>query len=316
MSLPELFSLEDYKYLNKDLYFETDKEYITHYRNNGSKQMRLINKEQLVINIEFGFEVTTYIPYYFYLFYNNLLFDNIIHTFNGMQPYYYFLPECQLETKRTIRCGDRKEKLLVNYDIPGHLDKRYWKVPEYKEYYKNNIFLYDKPLLIINNKYNIEWDTDPINFISAEILNELVTKLKDKYQIIYIRERNTESKKGISGDTSPILDGLYDYEILETHPEVITFNYLRKQYKNLSYNEIKCLIYANCDNYISAQGGGANILPYFACKTVILHKRGREITQGFYTGFCREAKPDLYENFIVCTEYDELVGNCEKIFLE
>jgi hypothetical protein len=314
MYFHELFNVDDYKYLNKDLYFNTDDEYIKHYREIGFDQMRLINKEQLIINIEFGFEVTTYIPYYFYLFSNNLLFDNIIHTFNGMQPYYYFLPECQIETNRTLRCGNRKEKLLVNFDIPGHLDKRYWKAPNYKEYYKNDIFIYDKPLLVINNKYNIEWDTDPINFISAEILNELVCNLKDKYQIVYIREHNNECKKGISCDTSPILNGLKDYEILENYPEVIIFDYLRKQNENLSYNEIKCMLYANCDNYITAQGGGANMIPYFAKNTVILHKRGREIAQGFYDGFFKEARPDLYENVKVCRLDEEVLPVCIDIF--
>jgi hypothetical protein len=314
MHFHELFNVDDYRNINKDLHFNTDDEYIKHYRDIGFTQMRLINKEQLIINIEFGFEVTTYIPYYFYLFSNNLLFDNIIHTFDGMQPYYYFLPECQLETKRTFRCGNRKEKLLVNFDIPGHLDKRYWKAPNYKEYYKNDVFIYDKPLLVVNNKYNIEWDTDPINFISAEVLNKLVENLKDKYQIIYIREHSNESKKGISGDTSPILDGLQDYEILENYPEVITFNYLRKQNENLSYNEIKCMLYANCDNYITVQGGGANMIPYFAKNTVILHKRGREITKGFYEGFFKEARPDLFENINVCRSDEEVLPVCIDMF--
>jgi hypothetical protein len=74
------------------------------------------------------------------------------------------------------------------------------------------------------------------------------------------------------------------------------------------------MLYTNCDNYITAQGGGANMIPYFAKKTVILHKRGREITQGFYDGFYKEARPDLYENMKVCRSDEEVLPACIDMF--
>ena len=53
----------------------------------------------------------------------------------------------------------------------------------YKKHYANSIFLYNKPILVIANKYNIEWGEPPINFLSIEMLDAVIEKLKHKYQI-------------------------------------------------------------------------------------------------------------------------------------
>lgn len=79
-----LFVLEDYKELNKDITFNTDEEYMNHWNEIGLHQMRLCNKKQLIVNNEFGNEIVLYICYYYYLFVNNLLFDNKITTYKGM----------------------------------------------------------------------------------------------------------------------------------------------------------------------------------------------------------------------------------------
>ena len=53
--------------------------------------MRLCNKKQLEVINEFSNELLLYIPYYYYLYNNNLLFDNKIITYKGMKPLYYFI---------------------------------------------------------------------------------------------------------------------------------------------------------------------------------------------------------------------------------
>jgi hypothetical protein len=324
MNFHELFNVNDYKYLNKDLNFNTDDEYINHYKDIGFEQMRLINKYQLIVNVEFGFEITTYIPYYLYLFSSGLLFDNIISTFDGMEIYYYFLPITQLNLIRKDRHKvNNVHFMIVNFNIPYHIDLRYWIAPQYKNHFKNNIFVYEKPLLIINNKYSKEWHQQPINFLNVDTIEEIVKYFNDLYQIIYIRPLYTNNYLGFSNDdrvgytSEEILidDELKDFEMIKSYKTILTIDDILNNHKNLSYNELKCMLFANCDNYITVQGGGTNMLPYFAKKTVILHKQGLELSRGFYDGFFKEACPDLYENMKVCRSDNEVLPACIDIFI-
>ena len=189
----DLFNWNDYLELNPDLKnldITTEESAKDHWEKIGSKQMRLCNKYQLDVINEFGNEVCLYVPYYYYLHQNGLMFDNKIVTYKGMKPYYYFMkPENVIEKDRQRKYVDKHHRpLLVNNDeYVWDFDRRYWLSPPYKSHYKNNVFIYNKPLLIIHNKYNIEWDKRPINFINEETLDKILTMLVDKYQIVYIR---------------------------------------------------------------------------------------------------------------------------------
>ena len=95
----ELFNYNDYIELNKDLtHLKNNEDILNHWNNIGIKQMRLCNKKQLEIINEFGNETILYLPYYYYLYKNNLLFDNKIITYKGMKPFYYFL-----DTNNTVK---------------------------------------------------------------------------------------------------------------------------------------------------------------------------------------------------------------------
>jgi hypothetical protein len=86
------FIWSDYIELNKDLTnIKTKKDAEKHWNTIGMKQMRLCNKLQLNVINEFGNEIVLYIPYYYYLYSNNLLFDNKITTYKVMKPFNCFL---------------------------------------------------------------------------------------------------------------------------------------------------------------------------------------------------------------------------------
>jgi hypothetical protein len=72
----------------------------------------------------------------------------------------------------------------------------------FKNHYKNEIFAYDKPILVIADKYNIESDQPLINFIDIPTLDKIITKYKTKYQIIYNRPLSAQ----IVLENSAILD--------------------------------------------------------------------------------------------------------------
>lgn len=309
-----LFNWRDYLELNKDLSkLTTEEDAKNHWNNIGCKQMRLCNKMQLEVYNEFGNELILYIPYYHYLHVNNLLFDNKITTYIGMKPFYYFLNNDALIEKKQSRCWivPKANPLLVNYtDYIKFFDERYRICPPYKLIYKNDIVLFGKPILVIHNKYNIEWHTKPINFIDIDTLRHIFNKLKDTYQIVYIRPINKKMDKNYSIDHNTIIDDFPDYDLIENEfkDKVKTFYDLLKQYDYI-YNELLLMLYSNCDNYICSQGGTGYFISYFYSKLILLHKKGGELHSGSYDGWYKETNKNTNKTLIICKDYDEIINN-------
>lgn len=199
--------------------------------------------------------------------------------------------------KKTISCTNTKEFYFFsenheekynernwlssysNYEVPNmthsiNFSYNKWKRVPFKEHYRNNIFKYEKPSLVIANKYNIEWDEPPVNYFDIPTLEQLIFLLKDKYQIIY----NRPLGKQIISDNSSILD-LNEHEgITEKFPEVILMNDLFEKNKNTvkNFNHLQLKVYANCENFISIHGGTAAFASYFGGQNIILSKKGIE----------------------------------------
>jgi hypothetical protein len=307
-----LFNWEHYLELNKDLVSLTSKKDAeNHWNCIGYKQMRLCNKIQLEVSNEFGNELIIYIPYYYYLHINNLLFDNKITTYKGMKPFYYLLNNDALIEKENNRNWSRCP-FLVNYtDYVQFLDKQYSTPPPYKLIYKNDIVLFSKPILVIHNKYNIEWDIEPVNFIDIDTLRYTFNKLKDKYQIVYIRPSKKKNTENFSMDHNDIIDDvLPDYDLIENEfkDKIIIFNDLLKQY-NYIYNKLLLMLYSNSTNYICSQGGTAAFITYFYNKLIILHKKGDELKNNSYEGWYKETNKEENKILIICKNYDEIINN-------
>ena len=215
-----LFKWQDYLELNKDLHNLTSEEDANkHWNDIGYKQMRLCNKIQLNVVNEFSAELILYTTYYYYLYKNNLLFDNKIISYKGMKPFYYFLDSDMLIEKEVIRWWTPywSNPLLINMnEHVKYFNKTYWMPPPYKCIYKNDIVKFDKPILVIHNKYNIEWSDKPINFIEIDTLRYIFNKLKDTYQIVYIRPTNQKTDKNYSLDHNTIIDDFPDYTLIES----------------------------------------------------------------------------------------------------
>jgi hypothetical protein len=326
------FIWNDYLELNTDLKdIKTKEDAENHWNNFGIKQMRLCNKLQLNVINEFGNELILYIPYYYYLYSNNLLFDNKITTYKGMKSFY-----CFLDTNKHIIEKEDKRHWVNYFDRPflvnnnehvQHFDDSFRKMVNYKDFYKNdNEFLFDKPMLIVHNKYNVEWGEKPINFFSLESLDKIFSTLSDKYQIVYIRPKNSFiSNSGYSYDENNIVDELQDYELIENKYKntVITFNSilekyqiysLLKKYSDYTYNKIILKLFSNCENYICIQGGSAYLTSYFFKKMLILHIRGDEITNhnfnnNCYNGWVLNMNNEPNKVLTVCRHNDDVTNN-------
>lgn len=228
-------------------------------------------------NCEFGYELQLVLPYAYYLHKKNLL-NKTISCFMTKELYYFSKNHEEKYKKR------RHNHPNVPNNSPHIKELNYneYIPPPYKTIYKNNYFVYDKPLLIIHNKYNEEWGEQPINFIDKNTLNEIFNLLCNKYTIIYIRPQT----KNIIEDNSNIYD-LEENDLLKLY-NIIEGNKLyeetKEKYNINNFNHFQLLIHANCNKFISVQGGNSVLASYFGGTNIIYAKKGSELRWGEYNG--------------------------------
>ena len=149
-----------------------------------------------------------------------------------------------------------------------------WAPVPLKETYKNEIYVFEKPMLVIANRYNMEWEGPPISFFSIDLLDQIIKELKDKYTIVYNRPR----PQNITMDNSDIYE-LNEYEWLSvTHPDVVLMEDLYQENKGKAnnYNHFQLMVYANADRFLSIHGGTATLASYFSGINIVLSKQGPE----------------------------------------
>jgi hypothetical protein len=226
---------------------------------------------------EFGYELQLVIPYAYYLFINNKL-NNTISCLNTKELYYFSQNHNEIYENRN----------WVSPDVPNktphvkELNYEEYINPPYKNIFKNTYFVYDKPILIIHNKYNTEWDNEPINYIDKKTLSEIFKYCNDKYKIIYIRPLN----KNIIGDNSKVYDLneesiLYKYNITDANKLYIE---IKDKYNINNFNHFQLLLHSNSNYFISVQGGNCVLASYFGGINIIYAKKGHELRCNSYNG--------------------------------
>ncbi|ACU04163.1 hypothetical protein [Pedobacter heparinus] len=166
-----------------------------------------------------------------------------------------------------------------NFELPRILyshdyDMRKWVAVPLKKHYQNDVYVFSKPILIIANRYNMEWDGPPISFYDIETLDFIISKLKNSYTIIYNRPR----PEHITTDNSDTYD-LNEYDWLgKEHPEVILMENLFKENKAKAnnFNHLQLMVYANASKFISVHGGTAALASYFGGVNLVISKQGPE----------------------------------------
>lgn len=135
-----------------------------------------------------------------------------------------------------------------------------WSPPKIKNKWKNYL-KYDKPTIVVQNKYTLEWMKAPFNYFSVEFLNEFFEIFKVKYQILYIRPDS--NRKDYYTDENKILK-FGDYDLIkDKHPEIITIKDVMDKHPELNFNTAQFAIHATSDKHISPSGGNACLSAYF-----------------------------------------------------
>lgn len=274
MDLDKYFVLEHYKTLNPDLMFSTDEEYRHHWDTIGKEEMRLFHKDLIDIECEFSHEMTFFIPYFSYLYKNNLFHQSLtVLTFEGMQPFYCFLTnKINILFSKTHKRNTNLSSLFILDNIVRFQKSTKCEFWDFKTHYANDIFKFEKEPLLIINKY-AQNNTEINLYFSPDVLTTLFETFRDKYTIIYHQSPPFTQIDGYSYDggevsTNENSDSIFFsrdnlYKLKNTYG-IILFSDLLEQY-NMPYNELQLKLFSSCDNYICHPGGLAEIIAlYFA----------------------------------------------------
>jgi hypothetical protein len=231
----------------------------------------------IAFNGEFGPELQFVLPHAYWHYKNGTL--KATRSTKDMGEFYFFSPD------HKVAFDLRSNEGNYNFDVPRVLyshryDMKKWLRVPLKEHYQNDTYVFEKPTLIVANRYNMEWDGPPISFLSIEMLRFIFDSFKDDYTIVY----NRPGAQHITMDNSEIYELNEIGWIKENYPEVVLMHDLYEENKaNVNnFNHLQLLVYANAKNFISTHGGTSVLASYFGGTNVILSKHGPEHTFGCY----------------------------------
>ena len=274
-------------------------------------QLKYISKDYLskkkykviTFNGEFGAELQYVLPFAYWHYKNGTLKKTRSSKYT--RELYFFSPDHEECFDTRMNMGEPNEG-NYNYEMPRILHSHdynmsKWLAVPLKKTYQNTTFVYDKPILIVANRYNMEWDGPPISYFDIPLLSFIFDTLKDTYTIIYNRPRPQD----ITMDNSDIYD-LNEYDwIKQEHPEVVLMENLHKEHKSLvnNFNHLQLMVYANADHFISIHGGTSVLASYFGGINLILSKQGPE----HYFGCFQSLYPKLSDATILHAKTDDEV---------
>ena len=233
---------------------------------------------------EYGTEVVTFIPFVAWLNREGLLENRRVVTFQGMRPYYFFLRDSQFEAKpqtRRVRL-EIKRKWPTN-SIHSATRQRWHICPDYRSHFKNIGRSFERPILFIQNKFTVEWNTGPINYLPIFAIERLLRLSLNRFQVIYSRPRVTSDGTGYTGDITRICE-YPDLQRVRSFDNTIVLEEMCVD-AGLDYNQTKLEILAKSHLFVSVQGGGASVLAYFGNSLMlVLHREGREFPHAYASG--------------------------------
>jgi hypothetical protein len=259
-------------------------------------------------NQEFGYELLSAVPYAYELHLKGQLEKTISGV--GSEPLYYFSPVHEIVKGKRAYYGTLKAR---RYKLPYteiHVPERpKLTFPPYKEHYANDEYRWDKPTLVIANRYNMEWSQPPINFFDEKMLDWLFENLKSKYEIIYM-----------AVDLPPELEDehhsmkLDDRSIAQKHG-VKVFNDMAK---SKSWNEILLKVFANCEHYITMNGGYSILASLFGGTNIIYTtKKGNYFTKEIlHNSFERWYPNHSNQRVKMVLNYNELKSYVESFYIK
>jgi hypothetical protein len=217
---------------------------------------------------EFGAEITTFIPFVAWLAQRGELKDRHVISYEGMLPYYPFLEEGVLlqksERRRWVYDSERAWPGPSTYFARPSS----WQIsPNYRRWYRHGGPRFERPILFVQNKFTVENESGPVNFLPVWAIRQILDRLEDKFDIVYSRPNLPLA--GYSVDENSFCD-YPDLVLLRGRPHVTILEEMCVE-RGLDYNLTKLQILAQCRVMIGVQGGGSHLLACFGGSLLIIY---------------------------------------------
>ena len=283
--------------------------------------MRVTLKRTIRANPEFASELVCIIPYVYWLHTHGKL-EKVV-TSKDMKPFYYFCDK--VEEYFDMRTLDNRNSGLEDTpnewvhhnaesvtgkdyselteqqqnDVNGVLDYSEWIPPPYTEKYKTDEFKFEKPVIVVNNNYNIEYGkpiTESLRFFDIKTLYDIFSYLTENgYTVVYKRPDNTEftldqnemstldSKLSLTAEVAGV-GIISDYDLCEYFDgNVINMNKMKKDYPQYDYNEFQLKLFSSAEGFVTTNGGGGILCSYFKKPVVMYIPHGKELRTNYVT---------------------------------
>ena len=259
---------------------------------------------------EFGAELNSFVPFVYWLHQAGRMRGRKVLTYRGMRAFYFFLDDSQLIEKPTPRAyvaPQQRPSWLPNRDDHASRRSAFEMFPDYRARFGGDArFACDRELLVVHNKFSVEWDRAPVNYIPIQALGELLEALRTRFRIVYLRPGIVPPPGGYSIDHQTDLS-FADRALLSAFPDVLVFEEMAAALlPGMDYNEAKLRLYAHAHFHLSVQGGNAHMGALFSGSLVsILHRVGQEIRHSYRDGhFTYAANPA--PTYLICRDLGEL----------
>jgi hypothetical protein len=224
-------------------------------------------------NGEFAPELKFVLPYAYWHYKNGTLQKTVSNKFTKE---FYFFSEEHHEAYSERHWND----FHYDLELPNSEDHNFrydfskWEQVPLKSHFKNDIFIFEKPTLIIANRYNTEWNSEPVSYFSIDTLDKILSKAYLTYQVIY----NRPSADKIVNDNSKVLNLDEEIWLKKKYPNILLMNELYEKHKDIvrNFNHLQLMVYANSERFVSIHGGTAVLASYFEGVNIIFSKKGFE----------------------------------------
>lgn len=221
---------------------------------------------------EYGAEITTFVPFVAWLKQQGHLAGRRIVSYAGMRPYYFFLAEDEFEEKSDARHWLPVRQRYWPSNSTYTATASPWHVyPDYRHHYADSGWKFERPVMYIQNKFTIEWDAGPINYIPLMSLHRLLELTAGRFDVVYSRPIALKSSSGYSNDDN-IWCNYPDRALIKEHAHVLDFE-KECAASNRDYNRAKLEILAKARMFVAAQGGGAHVLACFGDSLLLIIDR-------------------------------------------
>jgi hypothetical protein len=221
---------------------------------------------------EYGDELTTFIPFVFWLKTEGFISGRKVISYEGMRPYYYFLDEQELIEKKSKRHWIiENERRYPSNNGYMFSPKPWHRFPDYRRRYALGHLKFERPVLFIQNKFTVDFEGGPLNYLPLSALRYVFETLSVRFDIVYSRPRRMERDVGYVEDHNSFCD-YPDMALARSYSGVFVLeDYCEGTGR--PYNETKLEILASSHVYICCHGGGANAMACFSGSLMILFER-------------------------------------------